>query len=154
MPAFVNLVVVDEFVIRLLRLTSGSLIVLAGKDAHRSWGGDIGRVIKVEVKVPIEASRGNRRVRQPVECEVVEYIVSCQVACGVSINCAPEYCRSNRCRGLAITVTVVKEPSCQADGRIRQSVQRLRSSRHHLCVGTFLRKEIGQLLVSTSFVGG
>ena len=140
MSASVYLVVVDEFVIRPLRPTSRGLIVLAGKDAHSSWDRDIGRVIKIEVKFPIETSRRNRRVRQPVECEVIEYIVSCQVTCGVSINRAPEYCRSDRCRWLAITVTVVKEPSCQADGRIRQSVQRLRASRHHLCVGTFLRK--------------
>jgi hypothetical protein len=60
---------------------------------------------KIEVKFPIETSRRNRRVRQPVECEVIEYIVSCQVTCGVSINRAPEYCRSDRCRRLAITVT-------------------------------------------------
>jgi hypothetical protein len=126
-PAFVNLVVINKFVIRSPRPTSRGLIVLAGKDAHSSWDRDVGRVIKIEVKFPIETSRRNRRVRQPVECEVVEYIVSCQVTCGVSINRAPEYCRSDRCRGLAITVTVVKEPSCQADGRIRQSVQRLRA---------------------------
>src|SRR5271170_2628136 len=140
MPAPVYLVVVDEFVIRPLCPTPGGLIVLAGKDAHSSWDGDISRVIKIEVKFPIETSRRNRRVRQPVECEVVEYIVSCQVTCGVSINRAPEHCRGDRRRRLAITVTVVKEPSCQADGRIRQSVQRLRTSRHHLRVGTFLCK--------------
>jgi hypothetical protein len=88
--SFVYLVVVDEFVIRPLRPTSRGLIVLAGKDAHRCWDGDIRRVIKIEVKFPIEASRGNRRVRQPVEGEVVEYIISCQVTCGVSIDRAPE----------------------------------------------------------------
>src|SRR5271155_5004988 len=122
MPASVYLVVVDEFVIRPLRPTPRGLIVLAGKDAHSGWDGDIGCVIKIEVKFPVETSRRNRRVRQPVECEVVEYIVSCQVTSRVSIDRAPEYGRSDRCRGLAITVTVVKEPSCQADGRIRQTV--------------------------------
>jgi len=139
-PAFVNPVVINEFVIRPLRPTSRGLIVLAGKDTHSSWDRHMSRVIQIEVKFPIETSRRNRRVGQPVECEVIEYIVSCQITCGVSIYRAPEYCRSDRCRGLAITVAVVKEPSCQADGRIRQSVQRLRASRHHLCVGTFLRK--------------
>ena len=140
--------------IRPLCPTSRGLIVLAGKDAHSSWDGDIGCVIKIEVKFPIETSRRNRRVRQPVECEVVEYIVSCQVTCGVSIDRAPEHGRGHRRRRLAITVTVVKEPSGQADGRIRQSVQCLRASCHHLCVGTFLRKQIRELLVSTAFVGG
>src|SRR5580693_605011 len=72
--ASVYLVVVDEFVIRPLRPTSWGLIVLAGKDAYRSWDGDIGRVIKIDVKFPIETSRGNRRVRQPIECKVVEHL--------------------------------------------------------------------------------
>jgi len=89
-PAFVYLVVVDEFVICPLGPSSRGLIVLAGKDAHRGRDRDIGRVIKVEMKFPIETARGNRRVRQPVEGEVVEYIISCQVTCGVSIDRAPE----------------------------------------------------------------
>src|SRR5271156_2101906 len=106
MPAPVYLVVVDEFVIRPLCPTPGGLIVLAGKDAHSSWDRDIGRVIKIEVKLPIKTSRRNRRVRQPVECEIVEHVVSRQVTCGVSINRAPEHCRGDwRCR-LAIAVTM------------------------------------------------
>ena len=67
MSASVYLVVVDELVIRPLRPTTRGLIVLAGKDTHRSRDGDIGRVIKIEVKFPIETSRRNRRVRQPVD---------------------------------------------------------------------------------------
>src|SRR5271165_3779839 len=102
----------DQIGIRPLRPTSRGLIVLAGKNAHGGWDGDVGGVIKIEVKFPIETSRRNGRVRQPVECEVIEYIVSCQVTCGLSIKRAPQYCRSDRRRGLAITVTVVKEPSC------------------------------------------
>jgi hypothetical protein len=50
-PAPVNLVVVDEFVIRPLCPTSRGLIVLAGKDAHGSRDGDVGGVVKVEVEV-------------------------------------------------------------------------------------------------------
>ena len=90
MPAFINVAEVDEFGIRPLRPTSRSLIVLAGEDAHCGWDREVGRVIKIEVKLPIEASRGNGGVRQPVEGEVVEYIISCQVTCGVSIDRAPE----------------------------------------------------------------
>jgi len=106
-PAPVNLVVVDEFVIRPLCPTPRGFIVLAGKDAHSCWDGDIGCVIKIEVKFPIETSRRNRRVRQPVECEVVEYIVSCQVTCGVHTDGAPEHRRGDRRCRLAITVTVI-----------------------------------------------
>ena len=76
-PAFVDLVVVNEFPVGPLRPTSRGLIVLAGKDAHSSWDGNVGCVIKIEAKFPIETSRRNRRVRQPVECEVIEYIVAC-----------------------------------------------------------------------------
>jgi hypothetical protein len=49
---FRNRRVVDEFVIRPLRPTSRGLIVLTRKDAHRSWDGNIGRVVKIEVKFP------------------------------------------------------------------------------------------------------
>ena len=87
MPAFVNLVVINEFVIRPLRPSSRGLIVLAGKDAHGSRDRDVGGVVKVEVKVPVEASRRNGCVRQPVKREVVEDVVSCEVACGVYWSC-------------------------------------------------------------------
>ena len=44
-PAFVDFVVVDELVIRLLRPTPRGLIVLARKDGHGSWDGDVGGVV-------------------------------------------------------------------------------------------------------------
>ena len=125
MAAFVDLVEIDELVIGPLGPTPRRLIVLAGKDAHRSRDRDVGGVVKVDVTFPIEASRGNRRVRQPIEREVVEHVVAREVACGMSIDRAPEHGRGDRRRRLAITVAVVKQPGCQADGRIRQSVQRL-----------------------------
>ena len=56
-PAFVNLVVIDEVVIRPLCPTPRGLIVLARKHAHGSRDGDVGGIVKVEVKFPIEASR-------------------------------------------------------------------------------------------------
>ena len=46
-PAFVDLVVVDELVIRPLCPTPRRLIVLAGKDAHGSRNGDVGGVKKL-----------------------------------------------------------------------------------------------------------
>ena len=89
MPALVDLVVINELVIRPLRPTPGGLIVLARKDAHGSRNRDIGGVVEVELALPIEASRGNRGVRQPIEGDVIEKIISCKIARGVSIDGAP-----------------------------------------------------------------
>jgi hypothetical protein len=102
-PAFVNLIVIDEFVIGPLCPTPRGLVVLPRKDAHSSRDEDVDCVVKVEVGFPIEASRRNRRVRQPVERDVVEHVVSGEVPCGMSIDGAPEYGRGDRCRRLAIT---------------------------------------------------
>ena len=91
MPALVDLVVINEPVIRPLRPTPGGLIVLARKNAHGSRDGDVGGIVEVDMTFPIEASRRKRCVRQPIECEVVEDVVACKVACGMSIDRAPEH---------------------------------------------------------------
>ena len=75
--ALVKLVKVDQLGICPLCPAARGLIVLTRKDAHGGGDGNVGCVIKIEVKFPIETSRRNRRVRQPVEREVIEYIVSC-----------------------------------------------------------------------------
>ena len=152
MPSLVSLVVVDEFLICALRPTPRGLIVLTRKDADGSRDGDVGGVVKVDVTFPIEARRRNRRIRQPVEREVVEDVVAREVARRMSIDCTPERGRGDRRRGLAITVAVVKHPGCQANGRIRQPVQRLRPRCHHLGIGTPLREQNAQLLVRASFL--
>jgi hypothetical protein len=41
----------------------------------------------------------DRRVRQPIEREVVEHVVSRKIACRVSIDGAPEHGRGYRRRG-------------------------------------------------------
>jgi hypothetical protein len=64
-PAFVNLVLIDEFLIRSLCPTPRGLIVLARKHAHGSRDGDVGGVVKVDVKFPIEASRAASGARVP-----------------------------------------------------------------------------------------
>ena len=50
-----------EFVIRPLRPTPRGFIVLARKDSHGSWDGDVGGVVEIDVAFPIEASRRNCR---------------------------------------------------------------------------------------------
>ena len=101
-----DLVVIDELVIGPLRPTPRGFIVFAWKDTHGGRDGEVGGVVKVDVTFPIEASRRNGRVRQPVEREVVEDVVAGKVACRVSIDRAPEYGRGDRRRRLAITVSV------------------------------------------------
>ena len=76
MAAFVELVVVDELGIRPLRPAPRGLIELVGKDAHGNRDGDVLGAKKRELVLPVEAGRGDRRVRQPEERDVVEHVVS------------------------------------------------------------------------------
>ena len=53
---------------------------------------------------------------------------------------------------LGVSVVVVDQPRRQADGRIRDAVQRLRARRHHEGV-LDLRRKFDQLLVRAPFLG-
>ena len=78
MAAFVELVVVNEFGIGSLCPASRSLIGLIRKDTHGYSDGDVSHIEKplpFLKKFPIETSRRNRRVSQPVVRNVVENIV-------------------------------------------------------------------------------
>ena len=55
-PAFVDIVVIDEFVIRPLCPAPRRLIVLAGKDAYGSRDRDVGGVVNADLVFPIEAT--------------------------------------------------------------------------------------------------
>ena len=88
-PAFVDFVVINELAIRPLRPTARGLIVLAGEDAHGSRDSDVDGVVKIELAFPIEARRRNRRIRQPVERDVVEDVVSGKVAWGCPLIVRP-----------------------------------------------------------------
>src|SRR3984957_5749643 len=121
-PSPFDLVEVNELRIRPLGPATWGLIILAGKRAHGRRDGDVGGVVEAEVKLPIEASRGDRRVRQPVERDVVEDVVPRQVARRMPVDRASEHGRGHRRRRLAIAVAMVEHPGRQADGRIRQSI--------------------------------
>jgi len=56
--------------------SSEGLVVLAGKDANGGRDRDVGGVVEVELVFPIEARHRNRRVRQPVERDVVEHAIA------------------------------------------------------------------------------
>ena len=113
MPAFVDLVVVDELGIRPLCPTPRRLILLAGKDAHGHRDGDALGVEKAALVFPIETRRRDPRVRQPVERDVVEDLVARQFARGAR---GPVQSRGDRRRRLAVSVIVVEQPGGQADG--------------------------------------
>src|SRR5215203_193548 len=78
MAALVRLVVIDQLRIRPLGPASRSLILLAGKDAHGHRNGDALGVEKAALIFPVESRGGNSRVRQPIERDVVEDLVTRQ----------------------------------------------------------------------------
>src|SRR5215203_278746 len=106
-PAFVELVVMDEVGIGLLCPTPRHLIEIARKDAYRYRDGDALRVEEAVLVFPIETSRRDPRVRQPVVGDVVEDVVSCK-ALGLSVEDARDQRQTSR--------VVVEHPGGKADG--------------------------------------
>ena len=81
MTAPVELVVVDEVAgIRALGPAPRGLVELVGEDADGKRDGDVLGVEEVRLVLPVEAGRGNPGVRQPVQRDVVEDVVSRQGA--------------------------------------------------------------------------
>src|SRR5439155_14085380 len=107
MPALVELVVVDEVGIGLLRPTPRHLIELVRKDAYGYGDGDALWVEEAELVFPIEASRRDPRVRQPVVGDVVENVVSGK-ALGLSVEDTYDQRQASR--------VVVEHPGGEADG--------------------------------------
>src|SRR5688500_5633158 len=77
-PALVELVVMEQLGIGLLRPAPRHLIELVREDAHGYRDVHALRVEEAELVLPIETSRGDPRVRQPVVSDVVEDVVSGQ----------------------------------------------------------------------------
>ena len=92
---FFRLVEIDEFLISPLRPTPRRSIVFAGKDAYGGGDSDVGGIIKVEVSIPIEAGRRNRRIGQPVERDVVEHVVTGEAVRVMLIDRAAERGRND-----------------------------------------------------------
>jgi hypothetical protein len=122
--ALVELVVMDELGIRPLCPAPRGRVDLVGEGAHGDRDLD---ALDVEegraCGVPVEARRGDRRVRQPVERDVVEDVVARQ---------ALRLVRRRRARSARSCGVVVEHPGGEADRRIRDPVQRLRAVRHLL----------------------
>src|SRR5262245_17818225 len=78
MPAFVELVVVDQVGVRALRPRARAEIDLVREAAHSNRDGHPFRGKVRELVFPVETRSRNCRVRQPCDRDVVEDIISCQ----------------------------------------------------------------------------
>jgi hypothetical protein len=136
MPAFGQLVVIDELGIRPLCPTPRSLIELVRKSAHGNRDGNPLRGEKVELVFPIQTSRGDPCVRRPVERDVVKDVVSCK-AFGLTVKDA--------CNERVTACVVVEYPSGQTDRRIRNPVQRLWAVPHLTWKGEGVGRRESQL---------
>jgi len=74
-PASVELVVMNELGVGSFRPTPRGRIDVVRKGAHGDGYGDPFRGEKAELVFPINTRRRNRRIRQPVQRDVVEDIV-------------------------------------------------------------------------------
>src|SRR5215213_8089577 len=104
----------NEVGIRLLRPTPRHLIELIRKDADGYRDGYSLRVEEAELVFPIETSRRDPRVRQPVVRDVVEDVVSGEPL-GLPFEDTGDQRQARR--------VVVKHPRSQADGGIRDPIQ-------------------------------
>jgi hypothetical protein len=76
MPAFVELVVIDQLGIGTLRPTPRALNNLVREGAERDRDGDVFRCKEGELVLPVDTRRRDCRFGQPVERDVVEDVVS------------------------------------------------------------------------------
>ena len=74
--ALLDPVVVNELRICLLRPALRSRIELVGEDGHADRDLDALDVEEGQMALPVEAGRGDRRIRQPIVGDVVEDVVS------------------------------------------------------------------------------
>src|SRR6202795_3474269 len=135
----------DQFGIRLLCPAPRGWIEFVREDAYGHRDGDaFGIEVPFAPILPIETSARKRRVRQPGDRDVVEDVVACE-AFGFS--------RKDACDQLVAARVVIEEISRQTDGRVRDSVQRLRSEPHLEPVGDSLLIYELQTLVSDLLIG-
>src|SRR6202023_347197 len=125
-PAFVELIVVDQFWIRPLRPTARAQIDLVRKGAYGNRDGNAFDTEIREFAFPVESGTGNRRVRQPGDRDVVEDIVP-----GEAGSFSGKEARDQR----VAPRIVIQKIGGQADGGVRNSVQRLRPQPHLVAVG-------------------
>jgi hypothetical protein len=118
----IDFVEVHEVRLGLLRPAARRLVLLAGKDGHGNRDQDALGVEEATPVLPIETGRRDPRVRQPIQRDVVEDLVTGQFAGGAG---GPVQRRGDGRGRLAVGIVVVQQPGGQADGGIRDAVQGL-----------------------------
>src|SRR5215218_6919181 len=103
----VDLVEVDEVGVRQLRPATRCLVLLARKDRDGNWDFDALCVEEPAPVLPVEARRRDAGVRQPVERDVVEDLVTRQLPGGAL---GPLERGNDRGSRLAVGIVVVQEP--------------------------------------------
>src|SRR5712664_2690291 len=134
----------DEFGIRVLYPVPRSGVDLIGINADGDRDGDVLGGEKSQLVLPIQTSRRDRRVRQPVEGDVVENVISRK-----ALGLAGKDPRHERLTGFV----VVEYPGRQADGRVRNPVKRLWAVPHLEGVAKAGLVEQGEQIEHMSFVG-
>src|ERR1700675_2457701 len=134
----------DEFGIRFLYPTPWSGVDLVGINADGNRDGDVLGGEKGKLVFPIQTSRRDRRVGEPVEGDVVEDVVS-RKALGLACKDA----RHERLTGFV----VVEDPGRQADGRVCNPVKRLWAVPHLEGVAKAVLIEKGEPIESMLLVG-
>src|SRR5262245_14209659 len=119
MASFVDSVVVDQFRIRSLRPTPRRLILLAGEHGDGDRYLDAFDAEEPALVFPVESRRGHSGIRQPVERNVVEHLVTRELAGGARGATGP--C-NECCRRLPTSVTMVEQIRGEADRRISKCV--------------------------------
>src|SRR5215213_4436775 len=143
--AAVERVEVDEVWIRALRPAARSRVDLIGEDTDGSRDRHVLGCEKGKLALPIETSGRNSGVREPVERDVVEDVIS-REALGRTIKDTRDERLTRR--------VVVEHPGCQADWRIGNRVQRLWTERHLLRVAQALLVEKVELIPRVQLVRG
>src|SRR5260370_33844830 len=133
----------DEFGVRPRYPTRGGGVDLIWKDADGNRDGDVLRGEKGKLVFPIQTSRRDRRVRQPVEGDVVENVISRK-----ALGLAGKDARHERLTGFV----VVEYPGRQADGRVRNPVKRLWAVPHLEGVAKAVLIEKGEETTRTLWV--
>src|SRR5438128_10618673 len=113
MSALVDFVVVDEVAVRSLDPAPRRAKDLVREDREGRWNGDLALVDDAGV-LPVEPCSGGAGVREPVEGDVVEDVVSCEIALGLPCK--------DVCDLLVTARVVVDHPGSQADRRISQAL--------------------------------
>jgi hypothetical protein len=121
--ALFGLVEVDQVVVRILGPAARRVDILLREHRDCRREGDVGGGVEVSAsygQLPVQPRRGRRRVGEPVKRGVVEPVVACDGAVGLSGKELGEVLVGAR--------VVVKEPGREADGCVGQAVaDRLRA---------------------------